>query len=188
MTGCFLLLVAQMVMCSLILHRPSVQGPQGRDTWTREPSAWALGTTHHCSDQAPTRAVGTPTLIQCAVPALVGARERTHIFLPANNQSAVKSKGGSAPLHLAWTPLAGSSWGRLRGTDSELCLGCSWLLSKIALLSYEPHTHSLQLLEGRLEAGPGVLLPAAQLAGGCAQTQKVMLTVGISSDCSRQLL
>lgn len=114
--------------------------------------------------------------------------KNTYKFLPANNQSAVKSEGGSALLHLAWMPLAGSSWGRLRGTDSELCLGCSWLLSKIALLSYEPHTHSLQLLEGRLEAGPGVLLPAAQLAGGCAQTQKVILTVGISSDCSRQLL
>lgn len=42
---------------------------------------------------------------------------------------------------------------------AELYFGCSWLSSKMLLLSYEPHTNSLlQLLEGLLEAGPGVLL------------------------------
>ena len=64
--------------------------------------------------------------------------------------------------------------------------GSSWLLGKILLLSYEPHANSLLRL---LEVGPGVILIMAPwLAGGRAQTQKVILTVSIRSDCSRQLL
>lgn len=64
--------------------------------------------------------------------------------------------------------------------------GSSWLLGKILLLPREPHANALLRL---LEAGPAVILIiASRLAGGCVQTQKVMLTLGIRADCSRQLL
>lgn len=185
-----------MAICSLILHKASDRGPgvgtpgpanQERELWEQHitPQNQAL-----FAQQELSRLQLGIREVSLHLPKLVERNSCT--FLATGNQRAVKSEGGKAPPCplLAWTPLTQRSWVRCMEQTEARDSGCSRLFCDILLLSSEPRADSLlQLLEGLLEVGPGgILLITAPLAGGCARTQKVILTVGIRSDCSRQLL
>lgn len=118
--------------CAPSFYRASAQGPTGRNTWTREPSAWAAGATHCCSESGTVctaGAVGTPASDPAWCPCTSGSQgKRTHInsCLQTTRVQAAPSKGGNSPLppgldaahrvqlgKVSWNRLGARLWGVL---------------------------------------------------------------------------
>lgn len=122
-----------MVICSLIYTERLSRGPKGREHLDQRTKC--LGSGNNTSLLRPgaacaVRAVGTPALTQCVVPAPGEARERTRTFLPANNQGAVKSEEGRAPsTWLGRLSLGAAGAGCVEQTQS-FALGVDGYLAK----------------------------------------------------------
>ena len=155
----------QTVICSLILHWVSIWGPKGRDTWTREPSAWASGTTHRCSESGPVctvGAIGTPTSETATCLNICASQGTTHQRSPPATGELARAKVGASWLHLAWTPRVRGAAGFLHGTDWGRVL---WVLlatwQNIPALLRATGKHSLlRLLEGGPASPLGWLVDA----------------------------